>query len=80
MVVKPQQTFDGDVLQFKRETDRKFVLRAPLREGYISDSLIEPDADIKDEIRQLGMIWLGRFLPDTEALISPFAPDLSRRS
>lgn len=55
MNVQSEQTYHADVLQFRREIERKL-------DGDISESITELDTDTEIENRNLGMIWTGRYI------------------
>lgn len=62
MAVEPQQTFDGEILRLRFETEKSVARKAYANDSETSDSLTEPDTDTEQAYQELGMIWEGRYL------------------
>ncbi|KAL8942609.1 MAG: hypothetical protein Q9211_001328 [Gyalolechia sp. 1 TL-2023] len=62
MAVEALQTFDGDVLRLRLETERKVSKNAYASDAETSESLPEPDSDTEEQHEELGEIWTGHFL------------------
>ena len=62
MVVEASQTFDGDVLRLRLETERRVSQNAYASDAETSESLPEPDSDTEEQHQELGEIWTGHYL------------------
>ncbi|KAL9014351.1 MAG: hypothetical protein Q9173_001000 [Seirophora scorigena] len=63
MAVVPQQIVDSDVLRLRFEEERRACSpSAYASDAETSESLTEPNTDTESYHRELGMIWIGRYL------------------
>lgn len=73
MVVEASQTFDGDVLRLRLETERRVSQNAYASDAETSESLTEPDSDTEKQHQELGNIWTGHYFLRLGS--PPSAPD-----
>lgn len=58
MLVEPDQICDDEIVRLRREMGRtKYDT-----DGEASETLTEPDTDTEQELRKLGMVWVGQYL------------------
>lgn len=74
MVVEASQTFDGDVLRLRLETEKRVSQNAYASDAETSESLPEPDSDMEEQHQELGNIWTGHYLLRLES--PPYFPEL----
>ena len=74
MTVELQQIFDGEVLHLRLEADKRVSENsqnaAYLSDAETSESLAEPDSDIEEQYKELGLIWRGHYFLTLESLPS----------
>lgn len=64
MLVEPDQICDDEIVRLRREMGRtKYDT-----DGEASETLTEPDTDTEEELRKLGMVWVGQYLLALEPL------------
>ncbi|KAG6034679.1 hypothetical protein E4U41_006464 [Claviceps citrina] len=70
MVVEPRQICDHEIVRLRREMDRtKYE-----NDDEASDTLTEPDTDVEEQLRELGMVWVGHYVLGFDA--GPAVPDM----
>ncbi|KAI0453499.1 kinase-like domain-containing protein [Xylaria acuta] len=73
MAVEGLQTFDGDVLRLRLETERRASQNAYSSDAETSDGLQEPESDMEEQHQELGKIWIGHYVLGLNS--APFIPE-----
>lgn len=70
---EPEQICDDEIVRLRREMGHtKYDT-----DGEASETLTEPDTDTEEELRKLGMVWVGQYLLALESLPAPAGARIS---